>query len=156
MRSRRVATLVLHSGNVKDRFGEVEIMTIRKRDVAVMQLQEIRSAKQRQAFLRDMERCIDAERPFVVLDCSNLDHLDKSGVHLLLCCLEEAMKRNGDLKLAALHAPAETALESFGALGLFEIHDTTASAVSSFYKLPTGASPQAATRETRTPPESAA
>jgi anti-anti-sigma regulatory factor len=131
-------------------------MTIRKRDVAVMQLQDIRSAKQRQAFLRDMERCIDAERPFVVLDCSNLDQLDKSGVHLLLCCLEEAMKRNGDLKLAGLHASAETALQNFAALGLFEIHDTTASAVSSFYKLPVGASSQGVTRETRAHPESAA
>jgi len=127
-------------------------MTIRKRDVAVMQLEEIRTAKQRHAFLRDMERCIDAERPFVVLDCSNLDQLDKSGVHLLLCCLEEAMKRNGDLKLAGLHAAAETALQSFGAVGLFEIHDTTASAVSSFYKLPTDSSSRQVTRETRTHP----
>jgi anti-anti-sigma regulatory factor len=131
-------------------------MTIRKRDVAVMQLQEVGTAKQGQAFLRDMERCIDAERPFVVLDCSNLHQLDKSGVQLLLCCLEEAMKRNGDLKLAGLPAAVESALESFGALGLFEIHDTTASAVSSFYKLPTAASPSAISRETRTPPESAA
>lgn len=131
-------------------------MTIRKRDVAVMQLQDIKSAKLRQTFLRDMERCIDAERPFVVLDCSKLDQLDKSGVHLLLCCLEEAMKRNGDLKLAGLQASAETALQSFGALGLFEIHDTTASAVSSFYKLPVGTSAQGVTRETSAHPESAA
>jgi anti-anti-sigma factor len=132
-------------------------MTIRKRAVAVMQVQEIRSAKQRQAFLRDLERCIDAERPFVVLDCSNLDQLDKSGVHLLLCCLEEAMKRNGDLKLAGLHASAETALESFGAHRLFDIHDTTASAVSSFYRLPTGSSSQTVTSmASRTHPESAA
>jgi anti-sigma B factor antagonist len=131
-------------------------MTIRKRDVAVMQLQDIRSAKQRQAFLRDMEQCIDAERPFVVLNCSNLDHLDKSGVHLLLCCLEEAMKRNGDLKLAGVHASVATALKSFGAVGLFEIHDTTASAVSSFYKLSTGSSSQGGTIENRTHPESAA
>jgi anti-sigma B factor antagonist len=131
-------------------------MTVRKRDVAVMQLQEIGSVKQRQAFLRDMERCIDAERPFVVLDCSKLGQLDKSGVHLLLCCLEEAMKRNGDLKLAGLHASAETALKSFGALGLFEIYDTTASAVSSFYKLPTGSSSQAVASEAGPHPESAA
>lgn len=131
-------------------------MTIRRRDVAVLQLQEIRSAKQRQAFLRELERCIDAERPFVVLDCSNLHQVDKSGVHLLLCCLEEAMKRNGDLKLAGLHASVETALKRFGAVGLFEIHDTTASAVSSFYKLPAGSSSQAVTMESRTHPGSAA
>lgn len=117
-------------------------MTIRKRAVAVMQFPEIRRAKQRQTFLRDMQGCIDAERPFVVLDCSNAGQLDKSGVSLLLCCLEEVMKRNGDVKLAGLDASAETTLESFGAKRLFDIHDTTASAVSSFHKPPTGDSPQ--------------
>ncbi len=132
-------------------------MTICKRPVAVMQLQEIGSAKQRQAFLRDMQRCIDAERPCVVLDCSNLGQLDKSGVYLLLSCLEEAMKRNGDLKLAGLHSSAETALATYGAYRLFDIHDTTASAVSSFHRLPAGPSPQTATlMESRTHPESAA
>ena len=43
------------------------MMTIGKRTVAVMQLPEIRSVKQRQTFLRDMHLCIDAERPFAVL-----------------------------------------------------------------------------------------
>ncbi len=132
-------------------------MTIRERTVAVMQLPEIRSTKQRQTFLRDMQRCIDAERPFVVLDCSNVGQLDKSGVHLLLCCLEEAMKRNGDVKLAGLHWSAETALQTFGAHRLFDIHDTTASAVRSFHRLPTVASSQASTSiDRRTHPESVA
>lgn len=132
-------------------------MTIRERTVAVMQLPEIRSARQRQIFLRDMQRCIDAERPLVVLDCSTVSQLDKSWVQLLLCCLEEAMKRNGDLKLAGLHWSAETALQSFGAHRLFDIHDTTASAVSSFHRLPNVTSSQASTSmEDRTQPESAA
>lgn len=132
-------------------------MTIRKRTVEVMQLPEIRSAKQRQAFLRDVQRCLDAERPLVVLDCSAISQLDKFGVHLLLCCLEEAMKRNGDVKLAGLHSSAETALEAFGAYRLFDIHDTTASAVSSFHRLPTGAPSDTSTsRVNRTQPESAA
>jgi anti-anti-sigma regulatory factor len=104
-----------------------------------------------------MQGCIDAERPFVVLECSNLVQLDKAGVHLLLCCLEEAMKRNGDVKLAGLHSSAETVLETFGAYRLFDIHDTTASAVSSFHRLSTGASSQSSTsRGSLTDPESAA
>ncbi len=132
-------------------------MTIRKRPVAVMQLPEITGAKQRQAFLLDMQRCIDAERPLVVLDCSNINQLDKSGVHLLLCCLEEAMKRNGDVKLAGLNASAETALESFGAYRLFDIHSTTAGAVSSFHSLAPGGTSQApAILDSRKQPESAA
>lgn len=132
-------------------------MTMRKRAVAVMQVPEIRSAKQRQTFLRDMQSCIDAERPFVVLDCSSVGELDRSGVHLLLCCLEEAMKRNGDVKLAGLHSSAETALENSGAFHLFDIYATTAGAVSSFHRLPTSASPQTSgSLDSRTQPESAA
>ena len=132
-------------------------MTMRKREVAVMQVPGIKSAKQRQNFLRDMQHCIDAERPFVVLDCSSVGELDRSGVSLLLSCLEETMKRNGNLKLAALPSAAETALNSFGAHRLFDIHDTTAGAVSSFHKLPMDALSQAsAFVRGRTQPDSAA
>lgn len=132
-------------------------MTIRKRAVTVMQLPEIGNTKKRQAFLRDLQNCIDVDRPSVVLDCSSAGQLNRPGVHLLLCCLEEAMKRNGDVKLAGLDSLAETALETFGVYHLFDIHDTTAGAVSSFHKLPTGASSQTSrSLGRRTQPESAA
>jgi hypothetical protein len=48
---------------------------------------------------------------------------------LLLCCLEEAMKRNGDVKLAAIPAGAEATVEL---IRLFEIFETSADAVKSF------------------------
>lgn len=115
-------------------------MTIRKRIVAVKQLPEIRNARQGQAFLREMQNCMDVDRPFVVLDCSSVGNLDKSMIRLLLCCLEEAMKRNGDVKLAALPPAAETVLETSGVNRLFDIYDTTAGAVSSFHKPPAGMS----------------
>ena len=127
-------------------------MTIRKRDVAVIQLPEIKNAKQRQAFLRDMQSSIGAERPFVVLDCSSAGQFDRSGVDVLLCCLEEAMKRNGDVKLAGLHVASEAALGSCGANRLFDIHDTAANAVNSFHKRATTETSQAS----RSKPESAA
>jgi anti-anti-sigma regulatory factor len=132
-------------------------MTIRKRTVTVMQLPEIGNTKKRQAFLRDLQNCIDVDRPSVVLDCSCAGQLNRPGVHLLLCCLEEAMKRNGDVKLAGLDSSAETALENFGVHRLFDIHDTAAGAVSSFHKLPTISSSQTSrSLGRRTQPESAA
>jgi anti-anti-sigma regulatory factor len=137
--------------------GEVRTMTIRKRAVAVIQLPEIRNANERQAFLRDLQNSVDVDRPCVVLDCSSVGQLDKSGIHLLLCCLEEAMKRNGDLKLAGLDSSAEAMLETFGVYRLFDIHDTTAGAVNSFHRLPTGSASQTSRSMDRRPqPESAA
>jgi len=67
------------------------------------------------------------------------------------------MKRNGDLKLAGLDSSAESMLETFDVYRLFDIHDTTAAAVDSFYNLPTGSSSQASRSMGRRPqPESAA
>ena len=110
-----------------------------KRAVVVKRLPKIKSVKQGRIFLREMQSCMNIDRPRVVLDCSNAYQLDRSVIYLLLCCLEEAMKRNGDVKLAALPAGAGAILERNGAHRLFYIHDTTAEAVSSFHQLPAGA-----------------
>ena len=77
---------------------------------------------------------MNRDRPRVVLDCSNLLECDESVVLLLLRCLEEAMKRNGDVKLAAVGPAAARALESTGAKRLFEIFETTAIAAESFHR----------------------
>lgn len=110
-------------------------MTIPKRHVIVKQLPETLSGKQGRRFLREMQSCVEIDRPRVVLDCSKVRRLDRSGVHLLLCCLEEALKRNGDVRLAALSPRSEIFLEVTGANRLFDLYDTTADAVNSFHHL---------------------
>lgn len=109
-------------------------MTVRKRPVAVMQLPERFSRKEAQNFTREVERSMTVTRPYLVLDCSNVQHLDNSMVNLLLHCLEEAMKRNGDVKLAGVPVTDNSILGP--ANRLFEIFDTTAEAVNSFHQLP--------------------
>lgn len=109
-------------------------MIFGKRPVAVMQFPELSKKREVRNFAREVERCMDVTRPFVVLDCSNVCHLDKAVVHLLLGCLEEAMKRNGDVKLVGVPLTAEAVLGSTGANRLFEIFDTTADAVNSFHQ----------------------
>jgi anti-sigma B factor antagonist len=109
-------------------------MIFGKRPVAVMQFPELSKKREVRNFAREVERCMDVTRPFVVLDCSNVHHLDKGVVHLLLGCLEEAMKRNGDVKLVGLPLTADAILGSTGENRLFEIFDTTADAVNSFHQ----------------------
>ena len=75
-------------------------------------------------------------RPYLVLDCSNIRHMDNSVVRLLLHCLEEAMKRNGNVKLAGIPSAVNPIFGTNGANRLFEIFDTTADAVNSFHELP--------------------
>ena len=111
-------------------------MTVRIRPVTVMQLPERLGVREGRSFLREVEDCMNMERPYLVLDCSAISHLDNSVVHLLLRCLEEAMKRNGDVKLAGIPLMTEGVPGLTGTSRLFEIFDTTADAVNSFHQLP--------------------
>ena len=111
-------------------------MTLRIRAVAVKQLPETLDAKQGRIFFSELESCMNVDRPCLVLDCSRVRRLDSSAVHLLLCCLEEAMKRNGDVKLSAIPAGASAVLELSGIDRLFEVYATNAEAVNSFRRLP--------------------
>jgi anti-anti-sigma factor len=109
-------------------------MIFGKRPVAVMQFPELLKKREARNFAREVERCMDVTRPFLVLDCSNVRHLDQAVIHVLLGCLEEAMKRNGDVKLVGLPLTADAILGSTGTNRLFEIFDTRADAVNSFHQ----------------------
>ena len=106
------------------------------RPVAVKQLPEKLSVQQGRVFFRELEPCLNSDRPRVVLDCSKIQQLDNAGIHVLLRCLEEALKRNGDVKLAAIPPRAAATLELAQVDRLFEIFDNTVDAVDSFDKPP--------------------
>ena len=109
-------------------------MGTKVRSVAVRKLPEHISGEQRQAVYRDLESSINVDRPAVVLDCSMLRDLDNSAIHLLLCCLEEAMKRNGDVRLAAVRPEVQTALEAAEVDCLFQTFADVSEAVGSFHR----------------------
>lgn len=118
-------------------------MGTRKHDVVVRKLPAALSEKQGRIFLCEIQRSVDFDRPRMVLDCSDVEYLDKSAIFLMLCCLEEAIKRHGDVRLAALCARARTSLEMMGVNRLFEIYDTTSEAVKGFHQFPVGSTLQA-------------
>jgi anti-anti-sigma factor len=106
------------------------------RFVTVKQLPEKLSVKQGRGFLREIAACLTVDRPRVVLDCSKVRKLDSAGIQVLLRCLEETMKRNGDVKLAAIPPGAATILELTRVDRLFEAFDSIAEAVNSFHQMP--------------------
>lgn len=114
-------------------------MAIPMRVVKVKQLPEKLSGKQGRLFLLEIQRCADTDRPRIVLDCSKVRELDRHALHILLCCLEEAMKHNGDVKLAELPPGAHAFLDITGASRVFDTYATTAEAVDSFHHLPEAA-----------------
>jgi anti-anti-sigma regulatory factor len=61
-----------------------------------------------------------------------LSQVDKPAIHFLLCCLEEAMKRKGDIRLAALQPELIAEIQSTGLNSLFQIFETVDDALESF------------------------
>ena len=106
------------------------------RPVIVKHLPEKLSVKQSRLFFLDVEPSFAADRPRLVLDCSRVRELDSAGIQVLLQCLEEAMKRNGDVKLAAIPPAAAEILELTRVDGLFETFETIRDAVNSFNQFP--------------------
>lgn len=109
-----------------------EDMTIQIRTVTVKQLPDAMSAKEARYFFGEIKKSMDVDRPRMVLDCSRARPFDKAMVYLLLCCLGEAIKRNGDIKLSALPPGSQEIMELTGVNRIFEIYKTAAAAVDSF------------------------
>ena len=97
---------------------------------------------------REVQGYLYDERPCIVLNFAKVDQMDRPSFLLLLCCLEEAIKRNGDVKLAEVSAEARSALELTGVDRIFEIFDTNAEAINSFRKLSVSAGSHRTVRAT--------
>ncbi len=102
------------------------------RPVVVKRVPERLNLKQARAFLREVQPFLTSDRPQVVFDCAQVRQMDAAGVDMLLQCMAQAMKRDGDLKLAALSPQAAVVLELTRTDRLFEIYETAADAVRSF------------------------
>src|SRR5215472_11045518 len=109
-------------------------MRFRPCAVTVTRLPETIDRKRGRLFFKELESRLNIDRPCVVLDCSRVREMDRFAIHMLLCCLEEAMKRDGDVKLAAVSQSARATLELTRVDRLFEIYDTESDAVSSFFR----------------------
>ena len=111
-------------------------MRYQERTVTVEQIPRMSSNEEKRRFFQGFKSRTSSLRPYVVLDCSMLKLMDRSVVYLLLCCLEETLKRNGDVRLAKLSSEARNMLEAFGAGRLFRIYASNAEAIISFHQRP--------------------
>ncbi|PYP84525.1 MAG: hypothetical protein DMG65_22390 [Candidatus Angelobacter sp. Gp1-AA117] len=107
-------------------------MDISSRPVVVKRMPERVNSRTAREFLRDVQPFLTTDRPQLVFDLSQVRQLDAAGVEMLLRCMSEAHKRDGDLKLAALSPQAAVVLELTRTERLFEIFETSTDAVRSF------------------------
>jgi anti-sigma B factor antagonist len=110
--------------------------------VIVMQVPENLNAESIHQFMEELAPLVESHHPRIVLECSQVRSMDSAGVEMLLHCLEETLKRDGDLKLAALSPEAEVILELMRVARVFEVLSTSEEAVRSFNAIPVDAVPQ--------------
>ncbi|MBI2679078.1 MAG: STAS domain-containing protein [Candidatus Koribacter versatilis] len=102
------------------------------RPVVVKRVPERLDLKQARKFVREVRPFLRADRPQIVLDLSPVKQIDSAGVDMLLHCMGEAMKRDGDVKLASLSPQAAVILELTRADRLFEIYENSTDAARSY------------------------
>jgi anti-sigma B factor antagonist len=103
-----------------------------KSPVIVMEVPENLSHPEVQAFFVELQPLLQSDRPRIVLDCSQIQHMDSAGIEMMLNCMGEAMKRDGDVKLANLSAASAAILELMRVDRLFEVYSTSEEAIRSF------------------------
>jgi anti-sigma B factor antagonist len=101
--------------------------------VIVMVLPESLNQGEGEKFLSELQPLLENDHPRVVLDCSRVQTMDSAGIEVLLHCMGETMKRDGDMKLAALSPSAATILELMRVDRLFEVFDSPEQAARSFH-----------------------
>jgi anti-sigma B factor antagonist len=98
----------------------------------VMEAPENLNHSEGRTFLAELLPLLQADRPRIVLDCSQVQHMDSAGIEMLLNCMGEAMKHDGDIKLASLSPASAAILELMRVDRLFEVFDTAEAATLSF------------------------
>src|SRR3954447_10563593 len=102
------------------------------RPVLVKRVPEHMNQREAQKFFADVRPLLNADRPQLVFDLSQVRQLDVAGIEVLLQCMSQVMKRDGDLKLASLSEHAAIVLELTRTDRLFEVYETSTDAARSF------------------------
>lgn len=107
-------------------------METSSRPVVVKRMPENMNLKQARSFRNEVAPFLNSDRPQLVFDMSQVRHLDVAGVEVLLQCMREAARNDGDVKLAALSPQAAVVLELTRTGRLFEIYENSTAAAKSF------------------------
>jgi len=86
------------------------------------------------SFLEEVKPVLKRRRPTVVFDFSRVSAMDRSGILVLVKCFEEALKQNGDVKLASVPAEVASTFQQMGLDEICDIYDTAEEASESFHE----------------------
>jgi anti-sigma B factor antagonist len=100
--------------------------------VVVTKLEGRLGARELDAFCEEIHQLLNQDQTQIVVDLSGVESLDSSAIEVLLRCVAQVVRADGELKLAALSPCAESILAVTRVSRFFEIFPTSDSAVASF------------------------
>lgn len=107
-------------------------MATPRRPVIVERIPGSMKGREARNFYKGILPVLTADRPQMVFDLSKMHHVDSIGTGIFLRCICQAAKSDGDIKLAGM-LPHIAVLFELTRIGrLFEIYETSISAVLSF------------------------
>lgn len=83
-------------------------------------------------FYKQLCPILISDRPRIVFDMSKTFHVDSTGIAVLLRCIYQATRRDGDIKLAGVSAQIAVVFELTRIGQIFEMYDTAVAATMSF------------------------
>ena len=90
------------------------------------------NGREAHGFYKEVLPVLSADRPQIVIDLSEMHHVDSIGIAIFLRCICRAAKSDGDIKLAGMLPRATVVFELTRIGQLFEIYESSISAVLSF------------------------
>lgn len=106
-----------------------------KRTIVVIGLPERLTLMHNRIFLLEIDALLNTDRPRIVFDFSQVQEIDGEGVDMLLHCVRQVIRQDGDLTLAAVPAEIRVVLELTCLDRLFEIFENNSDAVESYTRL---------------------
>jgi anti-anti-sigma factor len=100
--------------------------------VIIKSLPERLDAADLTVFSQLMHPVLNSDSPHLVLDLSGVKYLGSAGIEFLLECLSTVVRRDGDMKLAALSPESAALLALTRVERFFEIFKSVEDAVQSF------------------------
>jgi len=102
------------------------------RSTIVVKLPECMTGKTVRSIKRQIKPGLSLDHPYVIIDMSNVRQMDTAALDMLLHCMVEVARHDGELKLAGLSPEAATVLELTRMDRIFEIFPNVPEAVTSF------------------------
>jgi anti-anti-sigma factor len=106
-----------------------------KRTIIVVGLPERLTREHTGSFLIKIAALLNADRTRIVFDCSQVLEIDRAGTDMLLHCVEQIIRQDGELTLSAVPPKIVAILELTCINRLFDMFQNNAEAVESYKRL---------------------